>query len=128
MYATVIVKRGRKNSIVYNSGKIYLSERSSVEVFLDEAEKRGLEAYEIRLKSPLYEPGDSKGDGYFCPYCGNWEFWIRKDDTKHCPICGISDHDYYVKKANNLWSRGMSSKSTQKQRARARRKNNGNNL
>ena len=74
MYATVIVKRDRKKRVVYNSGKVYLRERNSVDLFLEEAEERGLEAYEIRLRPPFYEPG-GEGDGYFCPYCGNWEFW-----------------------------------------------------
>lgn len=124
MYATVIVKRDRKKRIVYNSGKIYLKERNSVDLFLEEAKERGLEAYEIRLKQPLYKP-EGEGDGYFCPYCGNWEYWVSLEDAaKHCPVCGMSDHDYYVKTVNNLWLSGMTTKKSQKQKARARRKNN----
>ena len=121
MYAVVIVDRDRKKRVVYNSGKIYLNERSSVEIFLEEAKERGLEAHEIRLKSPLYEPGE-KQEGYFCPYCNNWEYWETKEDAKHCPVCGMSDHDYYVKKENDLWHSRMSSKKSQRQRAKARRR------
>lgn len=122
MYATVIVKRDRKKRVVYNSGKVYLRERNSVDLFLEEAEERGLEAYEIRLRPPFHEP-EGEGDGYFCPYCGNWEFWVSGEDTRHCPICGMSDHDYYVKKANDLWTSGMASKKNQKRRGVMTRRN-----
>ena len=124
MYATVIVQRDKKKRIVYNSGKIYLKEKSSVDYFLDEARERNLEAYEIRLKAPLHEPDpDNMGDGYFCPYCGNLEFWVSGEDAKHCPICGMSDHDYYVKKTNNIWTSGMTSKKNQKRRRAMTRRN-----
>lgn len=122
MFATVIVKRNRKGQVVYNSGKIYLTERNSVEMLLEEAAERGLEAYEIRLKGPFHEPGEEKGNGYFCPYCGNWEYWASVDGDKHCPICGMSDHDYYVKKANHLWTQGMASKKEQKAKARRKKR------
>lgn len=122
MYATVVVNRDRKKRVTYNSGRIYFKEKSSVELFLEEAEARGLEAYEIRLKQPLHEV-TSTGDGYFCPYCGQWEYWIAQEDSaKHCPICGISDHDYYVKNANDLWLSGMATKKSQKQKAKTRRR------
>lgn len=122
MYATVVVNRDRKKRVTYNSGRIYFKEKSSVKLFLEEAEARGLEAYEIRLKQPLHEV-TSTGDGYFCPYCGQWEYWIAQEDSaKHCPICGISDHDYYVKNANDLWLSGMATKKSQKQKAKTRRR------
>ena len=122
MYATVIVKRDKKKRVVYNSGRVYLRERNSVDLFLEEAEERGLEAYEIRLRQPLYEPEEEE-DGYFCPYCGNWEFWVSGEDAKHCPVCGMSDHDYYVRKANDLWTSGMTSKKSQKRRRAMTRRN-----
>lgn len=124
MFAAVIINRDRKRRVVYNSGKIYLKERSSVELFLEEAEARGLEAYEVRLKPPFHQPGEILGDGYFCPYCGNWEYWVSLEDSaKHCPICGMSDHDYHVKNANHLWLQGMASKKEQKAKARRKKKN-----
>lgn len=123
MFATVIIKRDRKQRVVYNSGKIYLREKSSVELFLEEAKSRGLEAYEVKLRPPLHEVSESSGAGYFCPYCGKWEYWVSLEDSaKHCPICGISDHDYYVKNANHLWLQGMASKKDQKAKARRRKK------
>lgn len=122
MYAVVIVDRDKKRRVIYNSGKIYLKEKSSVKIFLEEATERGLEAYEIKLRSPLYELSPEKGEGYFCPYCGNWEYWRSGEDAKHCPICGMSDHDYYVKNANDLWHSKMVSKKSQRQGARLRRR------
>ena len=128
MYATVVVNRDRKGRITYNSGRIYLRERHSVELFLEEAKARNLEAYEIRLRQPLYEVTD-RGDGYFCPYCGRWEYWVAQEDSaKHCPVCGISDHDYYVKGANGLWLQGMATKKAQKQKAKNRKRKEKENV
>lgn len=42
---------------------------------------------------------------YWCPYCSNPVKFINDEKlgVKRCPICGISNRDYYVKKVNNLW-------------------------
>ncbi len=40
----------------------------------------------------------------FCPYCANKVVFKRHKSrgVKVCPICGISERDYYVKKINNI--------------------------
>jgi hypothetical protein len=46
-----------------------------------------------------------RGKRYWCPYCTKERMFkksIRKD-AKVCPVCGISDRDWYVKTYNHLW-------------------------
>lgn len=54
------------------------------------------------------KPKQKKSDKrlvYWCPYCGEWEFFIDKDANGylHCRLCGVSTNDYDVKKYNHLW-------------------------
>jgi rubrerythrin len=41
----------------------------------------------------------------WCPYCSNPVMFVKdnKLNIKKCPICGISDRDFWVKKVNNIW-------------------------
>lgn len=45
-----------------------------------------------------------KSKEYWCPYCSTKVIFQRdkKIGIKKCPICGISEKDYWVKKVNNL--------------------------
>lgn len=41
----------------------------------------------------------------WCPYC-SMPVKFKMDrylDIRKCPICGISERDYYVKKVNDTW-------------------------
>lgn len=44
---------------------------------------------------------------YWCPYCGEpRKFYILDyPGSRQCEICHISDHDFYVRKFNNLFKR-----------------------
>lgn len=53
-----------------------------------------------------------KPDGYkvprnhmWCPYCIKPRLFHDDDylDVRRCPVCGISDHDYYVKYYNGIF-------------------------
>lgn len=46
-----------------------------------------------------------KENQLWCPYCSNPVIFIkdRKLGVKKCPLCGISDKDFLVKKVNNTW-------------------------
>lgn len=52
-------------------------------------------------------PVDKKApkNHWWCPYCRKFRIfmWNRKLETKRCPICGITDHDFYVKKYNGIF-------------------------
>jgi len=41
----------------------------------------------------------------WCPYCSTPVVFVKdkKFGVKRCPICGISDRDYYVKRLNSKW-------------------------
>lgn len=45
--------------------------------------------------------------GYmWCPYCvapRRYKPWDKNPEYLKCTVCGISDHDYHVRTANNLW-------------------------
>lgn len=43
----------------------------------------------------------------WCPYCVKYRIFVVTDDSgnKKCPICGISDQDYHVKKHNDIWKK-----------------------
>lgn len=109
----VFIARGKRNKVVYNSGIIVYDNVMEVQDIRETLESKGLEYHEVNLKRPT-GPGNSDGEpiGYWCPYCRNWEYWETGDDGyKRCPICGISDSNYYVKLFNNLWSTNMKSKA-----------------
>lgn len=40
----------------------------------------------------------------WCPYCSNRVIFMRDKSAgvRKCPICGISDRDFWVKKVNKL--------------------------
>lgn len=41
----------------------------------------------------------------WCPYCSSPVVFVKdkKLGVKRCPMCGISDRDYYVKRLNTRW-------------------------
>lgn len=46
-----------------------------------------------------------KGNKWWCPYCRKIRvFKLDKVfDIKRCPVCGIGERDWYVRRYNNLW-------------------------
>ncbi|MCU7521958.1 MAG: hypothetical protein HF312_17215 [Ignavibacteria bacterium] len=44
---------------------------------------------------------------YWCPYCIKPRIFVHREKTgnDHCPICGVSDQDFYVKKFNGIFRR-----------------------
>lgn len=43
---------------------------------------------------------------WWCPYCRKVRIFQQdpKIDKLRCPICGISESDFYVRKYNHLWN------------------------
>jgi hypothetical protein len=51
----------------------------------------------------VFKPKDSRH--LWCPFCGEVKrFKMGENDALRCPVCGISDHEFYVRKANHLFS------------------------
>lgn len=46
-----------------------------------------------------------KAKQMWCPYCSTPVVFVKdkKLGVKRCPICGISDRDYHVKRLNSRW-------------------------
>lgn len=55
------------------------------------------------------KPGGIKLERHelWCPYCARVTKFRRhyRLDLCYCERCGISDRDFYVRKANNLWKK-----------------------
>lgn len=100
----VVVKRGKGGKIIYNSGKIYINWADRMEEFKNQIRLSDptLELYDVDVHD-AHEPEDY-GRGIYCPYCQQWEVhWVKGNGYRYCPICGVSDHDFDVKRYNHLW-------------------------
>lgn len=44
---------------------------------------------------------------YWCPFCVKYRIFTWREDlgVYRCPVCGISDHEYWVRKYNDLFKR-----------------------
>lgn len=116
------IKRDHKERIVYNSGLIYFTHKSHLDKFISSITKEDpqMELHMVDVYKAR-EP-EGTGKGYWCPYCCNWEYWVSDMlSSKICPICGISDNDFYVKSYNKLFDKKMESKSSQVKRERVKR-------
>lgn len=73
---------------------------------------------ELISRSKAYPPpAKLKRQGrLWCPYCCKLRafYWDTQFDLNRCPICGISDHDYYVRTYNNLWQSQLSDKKVRR--------------
>ncbi len=74
--------------------------------FEDSCEKTAFKPY--NKKRALYSPGEKPSElvlekGLFwCPYCRQKVFFVKDRylGIKRCPLCGISENDFHVKKEN----------------------------
>lgn len=115
-YVLVCIKRGNRNRITYNSGLLYFQHEEAVQLFTEKVRK-GDPSIEIKTVDvrEAHEPTGEVGKGYWCPYCQSWEYWFTDSGGyKRCPVCKMSNNDFYVKKYNNLWNNEMKSKSAKK--------------
>ena len=70
--------------------------------------------YLVSLTNPIPKPQDYKPSRYgtlWCPYCEDERRYYSNDlGTNTCPICHITDQEYYVRQYNGLWGEGEGSK------------------
>lgn len=109
----VVIGR-KKNKIVYNSGVQNFSDYNMGKRFIDKLKHNlrqnnpdwKLRYYIVSNREPfppMEEHKVPKGSIY-CPYCGqtNKLKVHRKIGCKKCPICGISDVEFYVRFYNKM--------------------------
>lgn len=105
-YVVVIIARGKKNKIVYNSGLKYFYTYKAAKLFIDKVrdECPWVEYYwvDVHNHHEIPEGIDIGKKKMWCPYCQTVnEFKKTQGGYKNCPICGISNQDFYVKVLNN---------------------------
>jgi hypothetical protein len=113
--ALAFIKRGKSGRLTYNSGVCYFKTPDEMaqtkESMLLSTEGVGIHIIEVDTRNPHPPTTEVVGKkGYYCPYCRQQDIW-KKDffGNQICPVCGISDNDYYVKLYNHLWRFEMAS-------------------
>lgn len=95
--AFIALKRDTKGKITYNSGLIYIYAHKKLDL-------PEFELIEVNLKTGDTPPEEAIPKGkMYCPYCRQTEKWVVHESIKQCPICGMSNNDFYVKKFNGGW-------------------------
>ena len=108
-----IVRANKKHKIIYNSGLQYFYTPEDRDYIVDRVKQKfqniNLEVHNVDTYKAHAPQSDEISRGvYWCPYCQGYHKFINgQGGYKQCPICGISDSDFYVKKYNNLWSKGV---------------------
>lgn len=56
----------------------------------------------------------------WCPYCAEERRFVysTRIESKKCPVCGISDRDFYVKKYNLSFGEGDTKNKTKRKRVK----------
>lgn len=90
-----------KNKIEYSSGLIYFNKLEDSKDFEHNMKLKGFDVVEVDIKKS-HPPDRLRSTGIYCPYCKQQEVWRNTSGYKVCPVCGMSDHDFYVKKYNGL--------------------------
>ena len=78
------------------------------QLYLEITDKYPQYTVELISRHKAFPPKHTIKRGYvYCPYCRVDRLFQTDTYTgyKHCPVCGISDMDYYVRDYNNLWGK-----------------------
>lgn len=77
------------------------------------AERRDVVVELISLTKAFAPPEGfkRKGSKWWCPYCRKVRVFLQDSELnlKYCPVCRISDRDWYVRTYNNLWDKALGS-------------------
>lgn len=109
------VIRNKDLEVIYSTGRIMCSTKDQARLLrrklLDNfPEMYVYKVYLSKAKAPSFfqisqEDMDiaKKDKKMYCPYCGRLEKWNKKE----CPVCGISDNEFWVKTYNDVWKNGV---------------------
>jgi hypothetical protein len=94
--AIVIVNKKTKNRVI----KKFKDPKELREFWELSKKKYGQNSWMYTVNCTKPSPPKYTYEGTWCPYCNNGrEFYFDlRLEVKRCPVCGISDHDYYVDK------------------------------
>lgn len=95
----VVIKRS-KNKIIYNSGLLYLNHKSYKELRDQLSDEEDVEIVNVQVYDRVADnyPRDSARGKMWCPFCMKLEKW----SNHKCPVCGMSDSEFWVKKFNHF--------------------------
>lgn len=99
-YVAVALLRDKRQRISYTSGLTYFSSAEEMHKHTSEFIKRGFEIVEVDVQTA--HPPETTGRGIWCPYCQRWELWVKDEGYTVCPLCGMTNKDFYVKRFNRL--------------------------
>lgn len=103
------------NKVLYSTGKILCTSKEQYRLIKRKLQDEFPHMYIYRVylkdaKSPSFfkisddEMNTAKKDKKtYCPYCGRLEIWKKGI----CPVCGISDNEFWVKAYNDVWKNGV---------------------
>lgn len=96
----VVIKRDSKGNIIYNSGLLYLTKQNHRKM-VQELKGEDVEFKDVNVYGDVSEnyPRDTARGKLWCPYCMTLEKW----SNHQCPICGMSDREFWVQKHNYTW-------------------------
>lgn len=117
MLAVMVILRGKKAQRKF-------PDESMGRVFFKRAKERfGVDnTYLISLTKAIPPPEEfiprKAQKKYWCPFCGDERRFKHNSrlDSDECPICGITDREFYVRKYNNLWPMSDDKKRTLRSR------------
>lgn len=89
----------------YNSGRLELS-NDKLELLKKRFKGTNVSVYELSIVKAI--PPKEEVFNTYCPYCQSDLDWRGEG---HCPVCTISDSDFYVKQYNGLWGKVNASSS-----------------
>ena len=105
--------------LIKKDGKRFFMRKEDVKDAVATAKELRAQGAEVEVVSAIhgFKPTRKAGPRpsskhYWCPYCVKWRVFkymavtvagVRGPEDMHCPICLISDHDYYVRRYNGLF-------------------------
>ena len=102
---SVLIQRGKKKTRVKGfttAGQLELFCETIREEFPQY--KLHLVSHTTPTKKPFRERPPARGL-LWCPYCGTWRKFKSWYNYNRCEICGISNAEFHVRKANDLFDR-----------------------
>ena len=118
------VLRNDRGRVIYNTGRVYFQHDSNLRYFKRELLKinKNFEFHSIDVCEA--KPPETNESGTYCPFCRNTERWTshkfghKIEGYKYCPICGISDGNYYVKLYNRIIELPKETKTKKRKRVK----------
>lgn len=95
-----VIRRDSKRNIVYNSGLLYLTNKNYRKLIEETSHIDGIEYCPVQVYDSVENnyPREKKPGHTWCPYCMKNERWSSQHN---CPVCGMSDSEFWIRKFNS---------------------------